>query len=49
MNREIYDRIVAEDPAYIIVLCIPATRRVVTNVDQDTAHDCRWRPDAAGQ
>ena len=24
MNREIYDRIVAEDPAYIIVLCIPA-------------------------
>ena len=24
MNREIYDKIVAEDPAYIIVLCIPA-------------------------
>jgi N-acyl-D-aspartate/D-glutamate deacylase len=24
MDREIYDRIVAEDPAYIIVLCIPA-------------------------
>ena len=24
MNREIYDRIVAEDPAYIIILCIPA-------------------------
>jgi dihydroorotase-like cyclic amidohydrolase len=24
MNREIYDRIVAEDPAYIIVLCLPA-------------------------
>lgn len=24
MNREVYDRIVAEDPAYIIVLCIPA-------------------------
>ena len=24
MNREIYDQIVAEDPAYIIVLCIPA-------------------------
>ncbi len=24
MNRSIYDRIVAEDPAYIIVLCIPA-------------------------
>ena len=23
MNREIYDRIVAEDPAYIIVLCLP--------------------------
>ena len=24
MNREIYDDIVAEDPAYIIILCIPA-------------------------
>ena len=24
MNREVYDQIVAEDPAYIIVLCIPA-------------------------
>lgn len=24
MNREIYDQIVADDPAYIIVLCIPA-------------------------
>ena len=24
MNREIYNRVVAEDPAYIIVLCIPA-------------------------
>jgi hypothetical protein len=24
MNRQIYDRIVASDPAYIIVLCIPA-------------------------
>ena len=24
MNRETYDRVVAEDPAYIIVLCIPA-------------------------
>jgi hypothetical protein len=24
MNRDIYDRIVAEDPAYIIILCIPA-------------------------
>ena len=24
MDREVYDRIVAEDPAYIIVLCIPA-------------------------
>ncbi len=23
MNREIYDRIVAEDPAYIIILCLP--------------------------
>ena len=23
MNREIYDKIVAEDPAYIIVLCLP--------------------------
>ncbi len=23
MNREVYDRIVAEDPAYIIVLCLP--------------------------
>ena len=23
MNREIYDRVVAEDPAYIIVLCLP--------------------------
>ena len=24
MNREVYDEIVADDPAYIIVLCIPA-------------------------
>jgi len=24
MNREIYDKIVAEDPAYIIILCLPA-------------------------
>jgi len=24
MDREVYDRVVAEDPAYIIILCIPA-------------------------
>ena len=24
MNREIYDKIVADDPAYIIILCLPA-------------------------